>query len=137
VQLIAKKPVSNAYPKVIMTLGDHIRKRRLDSKLTQKQVARIIHVDEMTIVNWELSLTEPHPKNIPAVIDFLGYVPDNLVATESLGDKIRKYRMLHGLSRKKLAKVLGIDEAALTRLETGKGKLFPKTLRKISGSGLF
>ena len=71
----SKKPLSKAYPKVLLTLGDHIRKRRLDLKLTQIEVAGILGVDETTIVNWELNHTEPLGKYVPRMIDFLGYDP--------------------------------------------------------------
>jgi hypothetical protein len=35
VTLTAKKPLSEAYPKTLKTLGDHLRKRRLDLNLFQ------------------------------------------------------------------------------------------------------
>lgn len=59
----------------MVTIGDHIRKRRLDLKLTQKQVAGILGVNEMTIVNWELGHTEPLKKHTARIIDFLRYNP--------------------------------------------------------------
>ncbi len=70
-----KKPISKAYPKRLITIGDHIRKRRLDLKLTQIQLAGLIGVDEMTIVNWELNYTKPLDKHVDKIIDFLGYDP--------------------------------------------------------------
>jgi hypothetical protein len=38
--LKAKKPASALYPKKLNTLGDHLRRKRLDLKLFQKEVAR-------------------------------------------------------------------------------------------------
>ncbi len=73
VEINAKKPLPKAYPKGLVTLGDHMRKRRLDLKLTQKEVANVIGVDEMTIVNWELNHTEPLKKHISKIVHFLGY----------------------------------------------------------------
>jgi len=50
-EIKAKKPISNAYPEVLLTLGDHIRKKRLDLKLLQREAATIMSVDEMTVVS--------------------------------------------------------------------------------------
>jgi DNA-binding XRE family transcriptional regulator len=63
------------YPKQIKNLGDHIKVKRLDRDLFQKQVAGLIGVDTTTITNWELGNTEPEKRFIPAIITFLGYNP--------------------------------------------------------------
>ncbi|MHB9013211.1 MAG: hypothetical protein ACYC49_13440 [Ignavibacteriaceae bacterium] len=44
VTLKAKKPISKAYPVVLNTIGDHIRKLRVELKLFQKDVAKILGV---------------------------------------------------------------------------------------------
>jgi len=36
----------------LITLGDFIKKARLEKGLKQAEVARVVWVDEMTIVNW-------------------------------------------------------------------------------------
>ena len=41
------------YPANPKTIGKHIRKRRMDLGLMQKEVAKIIGVTESTIWNWE------------------------------------------------------------------------------------
>ena len=54
VRLKSPKPHPNSrYPKELNTLGDHLRKRRLDLDLVQKDVNRILGVDKTTITNWE------------------------------------------------------------------------------------
>jgi predicted transcriptional regulator len=53
IRLIGPKPVSQAYPNQLKKIGDHIRKRRLDLGLTQKQVAEMIGVTESSIYHWE------------------------------------------------------------------------------------
>ena len=85
VHLTAKKLPSKAYPKELATIGDRVRKRRLDLTLTQKEVADIIRVNEMTIVNWELNHCQPLRRNIPKIIDFLGYVPQDLFPAGNVG----------------------------------------------------
>lgn len=53
IELKAPKPPPAGYPKILKTLGDHIRKKRLDLGLLQKDVAKIIGTTESTIWNRE------------------------------------------------------------------------------------
>ena len=131
-RLHAKKPIFKAYPKALLTLGDHVRKRRLDLNIPQTKVAAMLDVDEMTIVGWELNHCQPLARQIPRIIDFLGYVPEDLFPSNTLGKKTVRYRLLHGMTRKQLAKRLHIDEATLCQLEADKGRHSPETLRKLA-----
>jgi transcriptional regulator with XRE-family HTH domain len=72
VRLSGKKPKDKAYPKEVTTLGDAIRKRRLDLGLLQKDVAKIIGCDQTTILNWEKGHTHPRANQMPEVVKFLG-----------------------------------------------------------------
>lgn len=73
--LKAKKPCHKPYPKELITYGDHIRKKRLDLNLLQKEVAEILHVTEDTITGWESGRSNPMTHYIPRIISFLGYSP--------------------------------------------------------------
>jgi hypothetical protein len=42
IRLKAQKPLPSAYPQTLKTLGDHLRKRRLDLQLFQKDVAQML-----------------------------------------------------------------------------------------------
>jgi DNA-binding XRE family transcriptional regulator len=79
------------------TIGDHIRKRRIDLMLTQKEVAEALGVDKTTVQFWENNRVKPSLAQIPKIIEFLGYDPFES-KPESQGDKIRAYRKLHSLS---------------------------------------
>jgi DNA-binding transcriptional regulator YiaG len=57
------------------TLGEHVKKRRLELHLLQSQLARLLRVDRASVQNWERSIHEPNAEVIPNVIDFLGYDP--------------------------------------------------------------
>ena len=52
VRLNRKKPKDMAYPKKVTTIGDAIRKRRLEFGLRQKDLAKIIGYDK-SVLNWE------------------------------------------------------------------------------------
>ena len=114
--MVAKKPKSSKYPKTLITIGDHIRKKRLDSKLLQQDVARLIGVTECTVTNWEKHRTEPMLWVMPKIIEFLGYKPD-LFITHSIGQRIKVYRLLHGITQEELARQSRIDPATLGRWE--------------------
>jgi transcriptional regulator with XRE-family HTH domain len=105
------------YPKQINSLGDHIRARRLDLKLLQKQVADRIGVHEMTITGWEGNATVPEVRYVPAIIQFLGYNP--FPAASSLPERLATARRALGLSQRKMAQKLGVDPATIKNWEAG------------------
>ena len=117
--LKAPKPKPTPYPHALNTLGDHIRRKRFELELLQKDVARQIGVDEATIWNWENNATIPEIRFVPRIIEFLGYDP--LPPVENLAERLKAYRMRMGLSRKKLAEHLGIDPGTLGRWESRRG----------------
>ena len=117
-QLTAAKPSPLPYPAQLNTLGDHIRKRRLDLGLLQREVAEELGVTESTIWNWEANYSSPQLRLIPKVIAFLGRDPHD-TQTDSLGERLVACRRAAGLSQKELARRLGIDPTTLARWERG------------------
>jgi len=73
IQLKSLKPRETDFEP--QTLGEHLIKRRLEMKLTQKEVAEQFGVVPWTILNWEKGHTEPPIVSIPAILRFLGYDP--------------------------------------------------------------
>ena len=59
------------YPAKPRTIGEAIRKRRLDLGLRQADVAEIIGCNQMTIVNWEKGHTDPRTNKMANVKNFL------------------------------------------------------------------
>ena len=55
----AQKPKPDGYPEKLETIGEHLRARRLDLFLFQKDVAKILNVSTCTIENWELERSFP------------------------------------------------------------------------------
>jgi len=89
--LNVKEPASRKkYPDFLRTWGDHIKTRRLDLKLTKRQLSFNIHASESTIYLWERNKVRPSLSQIPKIIEFLGRDPFER-ETEKLGDKIREY----------------------------------------------
>jgi transcriptional regulator with XRE-family HTH domain len=116
---MAKKPVHREkYPDVCSTWGDWIRARRIDLGFTKVQLSSKFHVDDTTIYLWEHNRVQPSLTQIPKIIEFLGKNPFESIS-ENLGDKLRSYRQLRGLSQKKLSEMLGVDQSTLASWERG------------------
>lgn len=117
--LRAKKPQlesNNRSPEDLSTLGNHIRKRRLELKLTAKDVGKRLGVDICTIYKWEYNIASPNPRRLSQIIEFLGYEPDILIR-QFFGERILAYRKLHCISQTKLAIMLGIHKTTLRQWE--------------------
>ena len=120
IRLTARKPPPALYPRELRTLGDHLRKRRLDLGLLQGEIAEQLDVDDMTICSWELNHTSPQLRFIPRIIAFLGYIPHD-THSDTLAKRIVTCRRAMGLSQKELAGRLGVDPSTLGRWEGERG----------------
>jgi len=68
VSLRAKKPLSAAYPKELKTVGDHLRRRRLELKPLQEDVAERLGTTPCTLRNWEKNRSSLSLAFIPKII---------------------------------------------------------------------
>ncbi len=66
-------------------------------------------------MSWEKGYTNHEIQHFPAIFSFLEYDP--FPDPKTLGEKIVAWRRRNGITRKSLARQLGIDEAALTTRE--------------------
>ena len=55
------------------TIGEHIRRRRLQLHLFQADLAKLFGVDIASIRNWEQGIYQPAEILLPRVIDWLKY----------------------------------------------------------------
>jgi DNA-binding transcriptional regulator YiaG len=99
-------------------LGAHIRQKREELKLSQREAARILGVGLATVRNWERGRAEVHDAYRPRVIRFLGFDPNPV---RSFPERIRAARHATGLSRKALALRLGLDPGTVRAWEAGRG----------------
>ena len=125
-----RKPLHFQYVREPVTIGDHIKNRRLDLKLLQKQVAEIIGVTTASIVNWELNHKVPDIIYLPKIIEFLGFVPFGKT-DKTLGERIITCRKILGLSQEKLAQQLKVDWTTLRRWERNKSRPSAKHIQRI------
>lgn len=113
-----KRPPDPAFPQNLITLGDHIRKRRLTLGLYRREVAQFIEVDGTTIYNWEAGHYVPFTRHLPKIYEFLGYCPMRYPKT--IGEKLKLWRESLGLNQEQLAKRMGVDESSISEWETGR-----------------
>ncbi|WP_194214595.1 helix-turn-helix domain-containing protein [Kordiimonas pumila] len=130
-RLSVEKPTP--YPKRPATLGEHLLKKRLENGLFQKDVAKRVRVAISTIIGWEKGRSTPEFKYYPAIFAFLGYDP--FPKPKTLGQKIVSWRRRNGVTRKALAKQLGIDEATLEKRE--KDTAVPKGIMALPWGGVY
>ncbi len=131
-QLIAKKPLNMAYPTSLNTLGDHLRRVRIDRGLSQPQVAKLLNVTTDSVTGWELNRYEPQARLAKRIIKFIGYLPFN---TEdlSIGRKLYLARLISGQTQEQVAAEIGCDESNLRYIELDKRKTGKQTMSKIQG----
>jgi transcriptional regulator with XRE-family HTH domain len=106
------------YPLEPVSVGDFLRKRRIDLGMMQREVARSLNVSVVSIRNWEGNWREPHLSELPAIINFIGYCPYDIGLT--LFQRVAVWRRANGLTQKRMAEIIGVDPSTLARLEQGR-----------------
>lgn len=125
------KPYLVKPPKELITVGDHIRKKRIELDLMQKDVGEEIGVTEECIGLWERSIVEPTVEYFPLIIKFLGYFPWD-IETDTLPGKIKRYRYMHGLSSKALGDILNVHPTTAWAWEKEGTIPWRKTLKRLN-----
>lgn len=110
-------------------MGEHLKKRRLDLGLRQKDVAQEVGATVQTVTNWEKGRTEPEPRHYPGIVRFLGYDP-RAAPTSCLGERLRSARLRQGLTQRQLADLLDVDPVTVWAWETGRvRKPYPRLVQ--------
>ncbi|MGE4579120.1 MAG: helix-turn-helix domain-containing protein [Desulfuromonadales bacterium] len=103
-----------------VTLGDHLRRRRLELGLYQKDVAIQIGVTASTIWNWENDWSSITLSCMPKVIEFLGYNP--IPCPEVLLERLAWYKQVKGLTLEQLGAEMERDPEQLADWLAGRHK---------------
>lgn len=107
-----------------VSIGDHIRKKRLQLGLFQREVAKQLEVNPWTVLNWEKGKTEVPIGSIPAVLQFLGYDP--FPEPETVSQHLLSKRRAMGWTIREAAQVVGVDPGTWGRWERGQPVLYRK-----------
>jgi hypothetical protein len=97
--------------------------------LTQLDIAKRVGITQSTAWNWEHG-TEPELRYIPAIVEFLGYVPFS--CPEDPIGKLKYFKLTHGLSYERLGLLMKRDPEQLTDWLNGRIKPCKKNLEVIN-----
>jgi transcriptional regulator with XRE-family HTH domain len=115
---------------VLKTLGDHLRKRRLDLGLRQSDLARQLGVWTSTVNTWENHHFDPEVQHVPNIVRFLGYDPFG-PPPSGFAARLKAARIAAGLTRDRLAARLGIHPATVAKWERGEAQPTPALRRRL------
>lgn len=124
------KPMHLGYLQNPASIGEHIKKRRMDLKLFQSDVAKIFNVSTDCVTYWENNRSTPRIIFYPKIMEFLGYSPLDFDET-TLSGRIKAYRYRNGITSKMFGNMLKVDPSTITEWENGIRVPAPKHLLKL------
>ena len=117
VPIILKSLRPKDYSETPQTLGQHLKKRRRELGLLQREVAEQMGIWTETYANWENGKSEPVAAQFRPVVEFLGYDPTP--AARTVAERLQAKRRELGVTFSQVARYLGWDEGTLTRYLNG------------------
>jgi transcriptional regulator with XRE-family HTH domain len=98
-------------------LGEHLKKRRKEHGLLQREAAARMGIGIDTYANWENGRTKPVAAQFRPVVQFLGYDPTPEAKT--LAERLEAKRRVLGATHSQIAGYLGWDPGTLRRYLNG------------------
>ena len=105
------------------TLGEHLKKRRRELGLLQREAAERMSIQRDTYLNWEKDKTRPVASQFRPVVAFLGYDPTPPART--LAERLQAKRRELGVTFAQVARYLEWDPGTLTRYLNGTWRMSP------------
>ncbi len=105
-------------PEKLETIGNHLKKTRIERNIARKEAACILNAGEGALYLWEESNRTPQFKYMGAICKFLGYIPFDCT-DESLSNQLFVARRIMGLTIAKVSKITGVKRQAILNIETG------------------
>ncbi len=124
----AKKP---CYPLILNTLGDYLRKERLNRDMSLISVSRLLKICPDTVRSWEENRKSPRLRASHRIIDFLGYFPPITTNRFSLRKQLYFTRLIRGETQREAAKIIGIGASKFINIELGKRRPASQIKEKI------
>jgi transcriptional regulator with XRE-family HTH domain len=111
------------YSDAPQTLAGHLKKRRRELRLLQREAAKQIGVSTATIVNWENGKAKPTPAQFRPVLNFLGYDP--IPEGETFAERVTAKQRALSVTLAQIARYLGWDPGSLHRYIDGTWRMSP------------
>lgn len=107
------------------SLGDRVRKLRLSTNTTIKDLSKYCNLSEETISNIEKNKRSPNISTINKLSQALNTTNKHLLSAHNWPESspkeiIYKYRMISGLSQRQLAKKCNLHQSTIKDYEEGK-----------------
>lgn len=81
-------------PSVNPKLFSNIKQLRLEKRLTTKELASLIHVDEALVISWEKNQAIPSPKQIKEMITYLKISYADMMTRDILAERLEAERRI-------------------------------------------
>jgi len=127
------------------TTGEQIKSIRLKLGETLEQFGERFNTSKATVFNWEKGRNLPNKSNLKKIAEIGGVSVEELTATHSLGERIKRIRIEYGdnLQRfgERVAKTMGIPkdqapaDSLVSRWEKGKNRPNSERLKAIAELG--
>jgi transcriptional regulator with XRE-family HTH domain len=117
VPLTLKTQKPKDYADVPQTLGEHLKKRRRELGLLQREAGERMGVSADTVANWEKDRTKPVLSQFKPVVAFLAYDP--FPKPTNLAERLKVKRRSLGATFAQIARYLGWDPGSLRRYLAG------------------
>jgi len=117
VPLTVKAQKLKDYSEDPQTLGEHLKKRRKELGIFQREAAERMGISAETVANWESGKTKPVASQFRPVVEFLGYDPSP--EPQTLAECVEAKRRVLGVTLDQVAAYLGWDASSLRRYLNG------------------
>jgi transcriptional regulator with XRE-family HTH domain len=101
-----------------MTLGERLRRYRMDLGMSQVDLARVLGVDPWTLLNWEKDRARPRARHMAQIWELLGEAGQ--LAPRDVPAQVRFARLRLGLTQAQFAELLGVNPSTVLRWEQGR-----------------
>jgi transcriptional regulator with XRE-family HTH domain len=103
------------------TLGEHLKKRRKELGLLQREAAERMGIGTDTYANWEKDKTKPVASQFRPVVALLGYDP--MPGPSTLAERLQAKRRILGVTFSQVARYLGWNTGTLARYLSGRWRM--------------
>lgn len=112
------------------TLGEHLKRKRLQDGLLQRVAAEQIGACHTAYLQWETDQNLPFVRYYPAIIAFLGYEPWPEATCRQ--EQLIQFRQRRGWSIRQAARAADVDAGTWGRWEEADQSELPETYPKPS-----
>ena len=97
---------------------NRIKMLRIQNKLTQKQLCKILNIAQPTLSGYETDNFQPDNNTLFKIADYFGETIDYVLGREGPKNRMSLMRQVKGLSFKQIAETLNIDEPTYIDIES-------------------